>query len=139
MHEKFGQYGYLTCPVRYLEVMSPVEKDHAAGLNGAVAAVLRGERAAAGLTLEELADRSGVPVVSLRRFLAGERAINVAVLHSVTQALGVEPSEVLEAAQTRLERRLVADLGPDKVAKVQRPAPADPYAVQELAARSEDE
>lgn len=84
--------------------MSPVEKDHAAGLNGALAAAMRGERAAKGLSLDQVADRSGIPVVSVQRYMAGKRAIDVATLAALAEALELSPRELIEAAESRLAR-----------------------------------
>jgi len=84
--------------------MNATEKDHSAGLNGAVAAVLRGERAATGMTLEQLAEASGIPLVSVQRFLAAKRAIDVQVLSALSDALGVSAIHVVKSAQERLAR-----------------------------------
>lgn len=101
--------------------MSPVEKDHSAGLNGAVAAVLRGERAATGLTLDQLAEKSGISLTSVQRFLQAKRDINVAVLAALAEALDTTPEAVVAAAQERLARQT-----------------AGKYAIQTEAARDED-
>lgn len=84
--------------------MTPIEKDHGAGLNGAVAAVLRGERAASGMTLEELADKTNIPVVSVQRYLAAKRPIDMAVLNEFAKALGLTSREIVVAAEARLNR-----------------------------------
>lgn len=84
--------------------MTPVERDHAAGLNGALAAAMRAERAANGLTLDQVADRSGIPLVSVQRYMAGKRAIDVAALAALADALDLTPRELIEAAEGRLAR-----------------------------------
>lgn len=72
-----------------------------AGLNDATAAVLRGERAAAVMTIEELSERSGIPKVSVQRFLAGRRAINLDVLDALCGGLGLAPEQVIVQARLR--------------------------------------
>lgn len=70
-----------------------------AGLNGAVAAELRatqGRRRIATTKLSELAD---IPYGTLRRYLAGERYIDVAVLAALAAALGTTTSEIVTAAE----------------------------------------
>lgn len=72
-------------------------------LNSALAAVLRAERAAQSLTFRQLADRSGLPEKSIEAWLApkGTRAIKVAVLEALADALGVSAHELLERAGER--------------------------------------
>lgn len=74
------------------------------GLNAAVAAELRAERAARRITLQQLADESLVPLMSVRRYLNADRNIDVAVLYALAKALGTTPLEVVEAAQIRMAR-----------------------------------
>lgn len=83
--------------------MTPVEGDPARGLNAAIAAVLRAERAAKGerITQDELAEAAGVPLVSLRRYLNGKRHINLAHLEAICDALGVDPRDVMADAARR--------------------------------------
>lgn len=84
--------------------MTPVEKDPAAGLNAAVAATFRGERGALGMTIEELADQSGVPARSLMRFLNAQRHMDMAVVEAIARALNMTPAEAIEGAQLRLAK-----------------------------------
>lgn len=88
--------------------MAPVEPAHE-GLNAAVAAELRGERAAQNLTVQELAARSEVPYASLRRYLSGERDIDVAVLAALAAALGTTPARIVVAAEDRMGRESQAE------------------------------
>lgn len=84
--------------------MSPIEKDPGLGLNGMVAAVLRGARASrmTRLTQDELAAKAGIPLVSLRRYLNGHRNIDMAVLAAICDAMGVDPHDVIAEARRRL-------------------------------------
>jgi transcriptional regulator with XRE-family HTH domain len=77
--------------------------------NTAVAAQIRADAAAAGISNAELARRAGVPVVSMNRYLTtkGEpRPINVATLAAIAAALGLEPGGILDEAQRRMESRV---------------------------------
>lgn len=76
------------------------------GLNAAVVEVLRAERARAGITLGELANRSEVPLVSVQRMLAGTRDLRLSTLEALCAGLQVSPAEVLVRAETRQRRRL---------------------------------
>ena len=81
-----------------------LRKAHAEGLNGAVAAELRAEKAAQNLTNQDLADRSGIPIVSVQRYLVPKRAIDLVVLEQLAAAVGKTPAEIVEAAERRLAR-----------------------------------
>lgn len=74
------------------------------GLNAAVAAELRAEKAAQGRTNEWLAEQSGLNKGSVRRYLAAERHIDVATLDAMATSLGSTPMMIVEAAQQRLAR-----------------------------------
>ncbi len=84
--------------------MTPVENDAARGLNGALAAVLRGELAASDLRQQDLADRSGIPLISVSRYLNARRHIDVKALAALAEALGLSARELVEAAENRLAR-----------------------------------
>ena len=77
---------------------------HSTGLNGAVAATLRGEVAAQGLSQADLSARSGIPLVSVQRYLKPSRAIDVATLDQMARALGTDAQTVMMAAAMRLAR-----------------------------------
>lgn len=85
-------------------VMPNSAKDPASGMNAAVAAELRAEKAALGLTNQDLADRSGIPVVSVQRYLAPSRNIDIEILGALCDALGVSLTEIARAAEARLSR-----------------------------------
>lgn len=84
--------------------MTPVEPPES-GLNAAVAAELRAERAAQDLTMQELATAAGVPFGSLRRYLAAERNIDVATLAALAAALGTTSADLVSAAEARVARK----------------------------------
>ena len=79
-------------------------------LNDTVAEELRRERGAQRISNAELARRSGIPEVSLSRYLNGKRAINIAVLASVAAGLGVDPAHLIREAQRRLDGRSDVDV-----------------------------
>lgn len=86
--------------------MTPVEKDPSAGMNGAVAAVLRAELAvrprAQRLTYKQLSEISGVSLPSMQRYLAAGRHIDVATLDAICEALELDPAWVIQQAAERL-------------------------------------
>lgn len=79
--------------------------DHAAGLNGAVADTLRGMQNEAGLRQADLADLSGIPIVSVQRYLGRTRAIDVEALERLAGALGVTAMDVMVRASELMTRR----------------------------------
>lgn len=79
-------------------------KRYSSGLNGAVATILRGSRSMAGLSIEDLAERSGIPYQSVRRYLAMERAIDMDVLNALAKAMDLTAAEVTQSALERLEK-----------------------------------
>ena len=77
--------------------------DHASGLNGAVAAELRAELARQGLRQQDLARLSGIPPVSIQRYLAPSRAIGIDVLDKMARALGLDAVRIMSAAGSRIK------------------------------------
>ena len=73
-------------------------------MNEATAKALTAERAISGLTVRQLATRSGIPLSSLMRILSAEREIKVNQVASLAAALGVYPHEVVEYAERLIER-----------------------------------
>lgn len=70
------------------------------GPNAAVAAVLNGERTAAGLTYEELAARTGLSKRTLMRLLSTlERDIDVNVLAAIAEAFNLTPAQTMARAE----------------------------------------
>ena len=79
---------------------------HNLGMNGAVADVLRGRARRSLVTQAELAERSGLSVPSVQRYLAAKRAIDVEVLERLARALDTTvQSVVLEAAELMAGKR----------------------------------
>lgn len=74
------------------------------GLNAAVAAELRAERAAKDLTAKDLSALAGIPYASLRRYLGAERHIDVATLAELCRALDLDVGALVARATERLER-----------------------------------
>ncbi|MDR0593713.1 MAG: helix-turn-helix transcriptional regulator [Bifidobacteriaceae bacterium] len=71
--------------------------------NAAVAAELRAERAARQLTIRDVVSRSGLPEITVIRYLNDQRAIPVPALYAISQALGVEPGAMLDRAAIRVK------------------------------------
>lgn len=74
------------------------------GINQAAAAVLRGELAALDWTLEDLSRASGIPRVSVQRYLKGTRRMDLDTLGTIAVALGTDAATVMSAAVARLDR-----------------------------------
>lgn len=87
----------------------------------------------AGMTIEELAERSGVPKVSVQRFLIGRRAINMDVLQSLCTGLRIVPEDVVAQARER-QRRANPELVERVLAGVRLVAPGTPDATTDSAA-----
>lgn len=79
--------------------------DYAIRFGAAVAAELRAERAAAGITIAALASDAGIPEVTLRRYLKNTRDLPLPALVALSFALGVNPAIILTRAQERAEQR----------------------------------
>ena len=69
----------------------------------AAAAELRAAQARAQLTDTALAARSGIPVVTLRRYLKGTRDAPASALFKIANALGVPPGRLLDDAIKNLD------------------------------------
>lgn len=72
-------------------------------LTAALAAQLRAERAAAGLTQADLAKASGISRVQLARIEGGERTLDVAQAADIAKALGLTLVEFVQRAEERLD------------------------------------
>jgi transcriptional regulator with XRE-family HTH domain len=77
---------------------------HEVGFNAAVATVLNMEKTALKVTLVELADATGIPKVSLQRYLSGDRVMDMAQVRVIAGALGMDVPEVYAEAERRMAR-----------------------------------
>lgn len=73
-------------------------------MNEAVAKAIGAERNVAGLTVRKLAEVAGIPERSLMRILQAERDIKVNQVEQLARALRLYPHEIIEHAETILER-----------------------------------
>jgi len=67
----------------------------------ALAAQLRAERAAAGLTIDQLSEASGVPKQTLMRYLKGTRDIPMSTFYALAEGLGLPAETILARAEGR--------------------------------------
>ncbi|SEC89228.1 helix-turn-helix domain-containing protein [Arthrobacter woluwensis] len=72
-------------------------------LPAAVAAQLRAEKAARSMSLDEIAQLSGVGKRTLQRYLSGERQIPIDAMCDVAEALGLSPRELMARAEQRIK------------------------------------
>lgn len=68
----------------------------------AVTRTFKAERAASGMTINELAARSGLSRSTIARFESGSRAMNTDQLAAICAALGLRMSEFLRRAEERV-------------------------------------
>lgn len=91
--------------------MSTSKKPAAVGLNGALAATIRGELAARGQTRIDLANRSGIPLDTLKNYLASNpdraRVMDIQVIDAIAGALGLGASQLVAMAEVRRARDAV--------------------------------
>lgn len=59
------------------------------------------ERKAKGISMNALADQTGIPYATLRRSLKGDRALNLLELRKIATVIGVQPSQLLPAEFTK--------------------------------------
>lgn len=69
----------------------------------AAAAELRAAQARARMSDVALAAASGIPVVTLRRYLKGERDTPVSTLFKISEALGVPAGQLLDDAMKHVK------------------------------------
>ncbi len=74
------------------------------GLNWHVAEELRGESAAQRVTRREMAERSGLSLASVNRYLTGRGDIGVDSLDKMALVLGLTASQIIDAAVARQGR-----------------------------------
>lgn len=78
---------------------------HTTGLNGALIDFFRAEMAARRITQPELATLSGIPVVSLQRYLAGKRMMTVEVVEQIAGAFDLSAVQAAMRAESAREER----------------------------------
>ncbi|MEJ7648610.1 MAG: helix-turn-helix transcriptional regulator [Nakamurella sp.] len=61
----------------------------------AIAAALRGEAAARKVSYRDLADRTGIPLRTLSRYMTGERAITVENFMQIADALEASATDLI--------------------------------------------
>jgi len=83
--------------------------DTALDFNDAVAAELRRQRAARGLTIDEVARRAGMVRTTVLRYLNGKRAIPIGALYGLSEALSVEAHRVVASAEASCAAASAAD------------------------------
>jgi transcriptional regulator with XRE-family HTH domain len=81
-----------------------VDTTKSKGLLGALVLEIKAERAAAELTVQQLADRTGISKSKLDRIIAGQQDIAVTDIASLSEVFNIEPAELLAHAQKRKER-----------------------------------
>jgi transcriptional regulator with XRE-family HTH domain len=73
-------------------------------INEATAKAIAAERSAAGLTIKELANRSGVPERTLIRMLKNERDIKILQIAQIANVFNLYPHEIVDEAEHFMER-----------------------------------
>lgn len=56
------------------------------------------------MTLEELAERSGIPMVSVQRYLKAKRGLNAETIKALAEAMGTTAGEIIEGAEARHDK-----------------------------------
>jgi hypothetical protein len=113
--------------------METSDRNPAGGLNGALAAVLRGERAAQRLSLDRLAASSQVSRRTLIRLLNAERTMGLEQAAAIAGALGLRLPDALERAEERLAAEGVASPAPPPPREgAPEEAPERPMSMQEI-------
>jgi transcriptional regulator with XRE-family HTH domain len=108
--------------------MTPVEKDSARGLNGALATEIRAQQGMRRMSTAKLALASGIERGTLTRYLEAKRPLNTAHVEAIAEAIGMDPGELMALAVRRRDEQ------PD----LYYSQTDSPYAVQADAARDED-
>lgn len=73
-------------------------------ISDAIAATIRAERAVAGITKEDMAERSGISRSSYYRLETGDRPADVSQLAAIAATLGMPMHEVVRLAEERMAR-----------------------------------
>ncbi|MFZ4843988.1 helix-turn-helix domain-containing protein [Mycetocola saprophilus] len=110
-------------------------------INQATAAELRGERAAANLTLEELVEATGLSLSTLRRIFRGDTDIDVTHLVTLAGAFGTTAEILFARASSRAAAVMSQAAGSNVVSFPARPdtaAEIDNYAGRKAAYRDNE-
>lgn len=83
--------------------------------------VLQRRRKASGLTLEQLAERSGVSKSMLSQIERGQANPTFAVLWGLTQALGIDLTDLVEGAKSDAEAETIEIVSPHAVPEMTSP------------------
>ena len=78
-----------------------MDSKSAAAYGHAIAQQLRAEIAAAGLTVSTVATRTGIPRVSIDRWVKGTRLVTIANLYRICAAIELDPRLLIERATLR--------------------------------------
>ena len=65
------------------------------GLEGAIVRQVQAERARRGMTVEQLAEASGIPPRTLFRYLSGERSMPLKAVGLLAEGLGLTPDKLI--------------------------------------------
>ena len=82
--------------------MSTIDRNPSEGLNAAVAAELRRERAAQQVTIDTLVERTGLSRSTILNTLNAKRLLGVEAVAAIATALGVSVTAIFSRAETRL-------------------------------------
>lgn len=80
-----------------------MENNYGEDIQSAIADMLRAERAIQELTMDDMAERTGMPKITLHRYMKGQRDIPLKALATICKALGVPMVEIIDRAEQRLE------------------------------------
>lgn len=69
----------------------------------AVATELRAERAVQQMSLDVLAEKTGINKGTLHKYLSGKRVLPISTLHAISEGLGVDALIIAARAQKRME------------------------------------
>lgn len=71
--------------------------------NQAAADVLEGARKEKRMTQDQVAEKSGIPLVTLQRALSGKTAIKIGTFLTICSAIGIDPGEIMARVTRRGE------------------------------------
>lgn len=89
----------------HLKYMTPRPRAMSGDLNDAVAATLNGERAAAALTYDQLAERANINLRTLKRYISPthDRDITVAAMGRLAVVFDLSIQEIMRRAELRMQ------------------------------------